>query len=116
VATLKGLLDELGKEYEIGVGEAAFYGPKIDFMAHDAIGRTWQLATIQLDFVQPERFELEYTDSDGTKKRPVMIHRAISGSLERFTAVLIEHYAGAFPFWLAPIQIRLATVSDANIP
>ncbi len=116
VGTLKGLLEELGKEYELGVGEAAFYGPKIDFMAHDAIGRTWQLATIQLDFNQPERFGLEYADSDGTKKRPVMVHRAISGSLERFTAVLIEHYAGAFPFWIAPVQIRLATVSDEFIP
>jgi threonyl-tRNA synthetase len=116
VATLKNLLDDLGKEYELGVGEAAFYGPKIDFMAHDAIGRTWQLATIQLDFVQPERFELEYADSDGTKKRPVMVHRAISGSLERFTAVLIEHYAGAFPFWIAPVQVRLATVSDEFVP
>jgi threonyl-tRNA synthetase len=116
VATLKGLLDEMGKEYELGVGEAAFYGPKIDFMAKDAIGRTWQLATIQLDFNQPERFGLEYTDRDGAKKRPVMVHRAISGSLERFTAVLIEHYAGAFPMWLAPVQIRLATVSDAFVP
>lgn len=116
VATLKGLLDELGKDYELGVGEAAFYGPKIDFMAHDAIGRVWQLATIQLDFNQPERFGLEYADSDGTKKRPVMVHRAISGSLERFTAVLIEHYAGAFPLWLAPVQIRLATVSDEFLP
>jgi threonyl-tRNA synthetase len=111
VLTLKGLLDELGKTYEVGVGEAAFYGPKIDFMAHDAIGRVWQLATIQLDFNMPERFGLEYTDKDGMKKQPVMIHRAISGSLERFMAVLIEHYAGAFPFWLAPVQIRLATVS-----
>ncbi len=112
VATLRGLLEDLGKTYEIGVGEAAFYGPKIDFMAKDAIGRQWQLATIQLDFNQPERFGLEYTDADGTKKRPVMIHRAISGSLERFIAVLIEHFAGAFPFWLAPVQVRLATVSD----
>ena len=116
VATLKGLLEDLGKDYELGVGEAAFYGPKIDFMAHDAIGRIWQLATIQLDFNQPERFGLEYADSDGTKKRPVMVHRAISGSLERFMAVLIEHYAGAFPFWLAPVQLRLATVSDEFIP
>jgi threonyl-tRNA synthetase len=111
VATLKELLSDLGKTYEVGVGEAAFYGPKIDFMAHDAIGRVWQLATIQLDFNQPERFGLEYTDKDGAKKRPVMVHRAISGSLERFIAVLIEHYAGAFPFWLSPVQIRLATVS-----
>ena len=109
--TLKTLLDEMGQVYELGVGEAAFYGPKIDFMAKDAIGRQWQLATIQMDFNQPERFELEYADADGTKKRPVMLHRAISGSIERFIAVLIEHYAGAFPFWLAPVQIRLATVS-----
>lgn len=116
VKTLKEFLDELGKDYELCVGEAAFYGPKIDFMAKDVIGRTWQLATIQLDFNQPERFELQYTDADGTKKRPVMIHRAISGSLERFTAILIEHYAGAFPFWLAPAQIRLATVSSDFVP
>ncbi|MBI5793937.1 threonine--tRNA ligase [Candidatus Uhrbacteria bacterium] len=116
VGTLKELLDEMHVAYELGVGEAAFYGPKIDFMATDAIGRIWQLATIQLDFNQPERFELEYTAQDGTKKRPVMIHRAISGSLERFMAVLIEHYAGAFPFWLAPVQIRLSTVSSDFVP
>jgi threonyl-tRNA synthetase len=116
VATLKGLLDELGKDYELGVGEAAFYGPKIDFMAQDAIGREWQLATIQLDFNQPERFGLEYTDSAGAKRRPVMVHRAISGSLERFTAVLIEHYAGAFPMWLAPEQVRVCTVGDDFVP
>ncbi len=116
VATLKGLLDDLGKEYELGVGEAAFYGPKIDFMAQDAIGREWQLATIQLDFNQPERFGLEYTADDGSKQRPVMVHRAISGSLERFTAVLIEHYAGAFPMWLAPEQVRICTVGDDFVP
>jgi len=114
--TLKSVLEGFGKEYELGVGEAAFYGPKIDFMAKDAIGRKWQLATIQMDFNQPERFGLEYADADGTKKRPVMLHRAISGSLERFIAVLIEHYAGAFPFWLAPVQIRLATVSEDFVP
>lgn len=114
--TLRGLLDELGKSYEIGVGEAAFYGPKIDFMAKDAIGRVWQLATIQLDFVQPERFGLEYMDLDGEKKRPVMVHRAISGSLERFMGVLIEHYSGAFPMWLAPVQVRVASVSEELIP
>ncbi|MFZ2681533.1 MAG: threonine--tRNA ligase [Patescibacteria group bacterium] len=112
VGMLKELLDELGQTYEMGVGEAAFYGPKIDFIAKDAIGREWQLATIQLDFNLPERFELEYVDSDNLKKRPVMIHRAILGSLERFMAVMIEHYAGAFPMWLAPEQIRLVTVSD----
>ncbi len=115
VGILEGLLKELGKEYEVGVGEAAFYGPKIDFIAKDAIGREWQLATIQLDFNLPERFELEYVDSDGTKKRPVMIHRAISGSIERFMSVLIEHYAGAFPLWLAPVQVRLCPVGEAHM-
>jgi len=109
---LRGLLEEQGDEFEVSVGDAAFYGPKIDFVAKDAIGRDWQLATIQLDFNQPERFELEYTDSDGEKKRPVMLHRAILGSVERFMAVLIEHYAGAFPMWLAPEQIRVVSVSD----
>jgi threonyl-tRNA synthetase len=116
VGSLKELLSDLGKEYEVGVGEAAFYGPKIDFIAKDAIGREWQLATIQLDFNLPERFELEYVDTDNVKKRPVMIHRAILGSLERFIGVMIEHYAGAFPMWLAPEQIRLATVSDEFTP
>lgn len=116
VDTLKELLSDLGKDYEVGVGEAAFYGPKIDFIAKDAIGREWQLATIQLDFNLPERFELEYVDSDNQKKRPVMIHRAILGSIERFIGVMIEHFAGAFPMWLAPEQIRLATVSDDYIP
>lgn len=104
----------MGNDFELGVGEAAFYGPKIDFMAHDAIGRQWQLATIQIDFNQPERFELEYTDEDGSKKRPVMVHRAISGSLERFMAVLIEHYAGAFPVWLSPVQVLFAPVGEAH--
>lgn len=112
VGQLESLLKELHQEYEIGVGEAAFYGPKIDFIATDAIGRDWQLATIQLDFNLPERFNLEYTDMDGEKKRPVMIHRAILGSVERFIGVITEHYAGAFPLWLAPEQIRLVTVSD----
>lgn len=116
VGTLKELLADMGKEYEIGVGEAAFYGPKIDFIATDAIGREWQLATIQLDFNLPERFELEYVDSDNTKKRPVMVHRAILGSLERFIGVMIEHYAGAFPMWLAPEQIRVATVAEDFVP
>ncbi len=115
VGTLEELLKELGKEYEVGVGEAAFYGPKIDFIAKDAIGREWQLATIQLDFNLPERFELEYMDSDGAKKRPVMIHRAISGSIERFMSVIIEHYAGAFPLWLAPVQVMLCPVGEAHL-
>jgi len=112
VTGLEEVLKDLGKEYELGVGEAAFYGPKIDFMAKDAIGREWQLATAQVDFNQPERFGLEYTDHDGSKQRPVMVHRAISGSLERFMAILIEHYAGHFPLWLAPVQARIIAVSE----
>lgn len=107
---LKSVLETLGEEYELGVGDAAFYGPKIDFMAQDAIGREWQLATVQLDFQLPERFSLEYTGSDGEKHRPVMIHRAVLGSVERFMAVIIEHYAGAFPVWLAPSQIAVIPV------
>lgn len=113
---LAELLADFGKEYEEGIGEAAFYGPKIDFMAKDAIGREWQLATIQLDFNQPERFGLEYASPEGDKKRPVMIHRAISGSIERFTSVLIEHYAGAFPMWIAPVQIAIVSVGEDYIP
>ncbi|MCA9348125.1 threonine--tRNA ligase, partial [Candidatus Saccharibacteria bacterium] len=109
-------IEELAKEhnldYFIEEGEAAFYGPKIDFMATDAIGRRWQVATVQLDFVQPERFELEYTDIDGGKKRPVMIHCALLGSIERFLSVYIEHTAGKFPVWLAPEQVRVITVNQ----
>ncbi|MBI4598664.1 threonine--tRNA ligase [Candidatus Uhrbacteria bacterium] len=116
VGTLKELLGELGQEYFLGVGEAAFYGPKIDFIATDAIGREWQLATAQLDFVQPERFRLEYMDADNATKRPVMIHRAILGSVERFIGIMIEHFAGAFPAWLAPVQLRLTTVSQDFVP
>ncbi|MFA6017941.1 MAG: threonine--tRNA ligase [Patescibacteria group bacterium] len=112
VGTLKELLAEMNRDYFLGIGEAAFYGPKIDFIATDAIGREWQLATIQLDFNLPERFELEYVDAENTHQRPVMIHRAILGSIERFIGVMIEHYAGAFPMWLAPEQVRLATVAD----
>lgn len=112
VGMLKNLLDDMNVAYVVEAGEAAFYGPKIDFVATDAIGRTWQLATIQLDFNLPERFDLFYTDENNEKQRPVMIHRAILGSVERFMGVLIEHYAGAFPFWLAPEQVRVATVSD----
>lgn len=111
---LANLLKEVGMPYEVGEGEAAFYGPKIDLMAHDSIGRSWQLATIQLDFNLPERFELEYTAEDGTKQRPVMLHRAILGSVERFLGILIEHYAGAFPLWLAPVQIAILPVADRH--
>jgi threonyl-tRNA synthetase len=97
-------------------GGAAFYGPKISVQAKDAIGRTWQLSTIQVDFNQPERFELEYTGADGARHRPVMIHRALFGSIERFFAVLLEHYAGAFPAWLAPVQVVGIPITDAHVP
>ncbi len=103
-------------EYFIAEGEAAFYGPKIDFMATDALGREHQLATAQLDFVQPERFGLEYTNTDGTKKMPVMIHLAIAGSLERFLSVYIEHTAGVFPTWLSPVQVRVLSIAEAHAP
>lgn len=99
-------------EYFDGPGEAAFYGPKMDLIATDALGREWQLSTVQIDMVQPERFKLEYTDSDGTSKRPVMIHRAIVGSPERFMMILIEHFAGAFPLWLAPTQVAIIPISQ----
>jgi threonyl-tRNA synthetase len=109
-------LEEVAKEenlpYKRVEGEAAFYGPKLDFQFKDAIGREWQLGTAQLDFNLPERFELEYIDNTGTKQRPVMIHRAVAGSLERFMAVAIEHFAGAFPFWLSPVQIVVMPVND----
>ncbi|MFH2232366.1 MAG: threonine--tRNA ligase [Patescibacteria group bacterium] len=112
--TLREILQEIGLEFKEDPGEAAFYGPKIDFIAKDAIGREWQLATIQLDFNMPERFELEYVDADGEKRRPVMLHRAILGSVERFIAILIEHYSGAFPLWLAPEQVRILPVADRH--
>lgn len=106
------LADQFGLEYEIAVGEAAIYGPKMDFMATDAIGRKWQLATVQLDYAMPERFGLEYTNEDGVKQRPVMVHCALLGSIERFLSVFIEHTAGWFPFWAAPEQVRILTIND----
>lgn len=106
------LADQFDLEYEIGVGEAAIYGPKMDFMATDALGRKWQLATVQLDYAQPERFGLEYTDENGEKQRPIMIHCALLGSIERFMSVFIEHTAGWFPVWAAPEQIRVLTIND----
>lgn len=113
---LKGALDKYGKDYRINEGDGAFYGPKIDFHIRDAIDRTWQCGTIQLDMALPERFELEYTSQDGSRKRPVMIHRAIFGSIERFFGILIEHFSGKFPLWLSPVQIRLLTVADRHLP
>ncbi len=111
-AILEEIAQKEGFNYKKVEGEAAFYGPKLDFMFTDAIGREWQLATAQLDFVMPERFGLEYTDENGDKETPVMIHRAIAGSLERFLSVIIEHFAGAFPLWLSPIQVVIMPVSD----
>ncbi|MEG1743637.1 MAG: threonine--tRNA ligase, partial [Clostridia bacterium] len=111
-SSLKAALDELGKEYEINEGDGAFYGPKIDFHLEDCIGRTWQCGTIQLDFQMPERFSLEYTGADGEKHRPVMIHRVVFGSIERFIGILTEHYAGAFPTWLAPVQVEVLPITD----
>ena len=112
-ATLREVAEESGLELVEDPGGAAFYGPKISVQARDALGRTWQMSTIQLDFNTPERLDLEYTESDGSRQRPVMIHRALFGSIERFFAILLEHYAGAFPLWLAPVQVRLIPVADA---
>ncbi|MGN9164683.1 threonine--tRNA ligase [Tissierellaceae bacterium HCP3S3_D8] len=109
---LKEALEEKGIKYIINEGDGAFYGPKIDFQLEDAIGRTWQCGTIQLDFQMPERFDISYVDKDNEKKRPVMIHRTIFGSMERFMGILIEHYAGKFPVWLAPVQVSILPISD----
>lgn len=103
-----------GVPFTVNEGEGAFYGPKIEFVIYDSIGRAWQCGTIQVDFSMPERFDLEYISSDSSRKRPVMIHRAIYGSLERFLGILIEHYAGAFPLWLAPVQVRILTISEQH--
>lgn len=111
---LREALEEKNMEYVINEGDGAFYGPKIDFHLEDSIGRTWQCGTIQLDFQMPERFDLTYIGPDGEKHRPVMLHRAIFGSLERFIGILIEHYAGAFPTWLAPVQVRLLSITDRS--
>lgn len=110
-ASIRQVLEETGMPFEVDEGGGAFYGPKIDLKIRDALGREWQLTTFQLDFQMPLRFDLEYVAQDGTRKRPVMIHRALLGSIERFIAILIEHHAGAFPLWLAPVQARVLTVS-----
>ena len=109
---LRSALDEMGLDYVVNEGDGAFYGPKIDFHLVDAIGRTWQCGTIQLDFQLPQRFELEYIGADGEKHRPIMIHRVAFGSIERFIGILIEHFAGAFPTWLAPVQVKVLPISD----
>jgi threonyl-tRNA synthetase len=113
---IQEVVDELQLTHTVGLGEAAFYGPKLDFMALDALGRSWQLGTIQVDFSLPERFALEYIGSDNKTHRPVMIHRAVFGSIERFMGLLIEHYAGDFPTWIAPEQLRIIPITDDQIP
>ena len=115
-ACIREVVEELGLEHTVGLGEAAFYGPKLDFMALDALQRSWQLGTIQVDFSLPERFSLEFVGTDNQTHRPVMIHRAVFGSIERFLGLLIEHFAGDFPLWLAPEQIRIIPITDAQIP
>jgi threonyl-tRNA synthetase len=111
---LHAALVKYGLPYKVKEGDAAFYGPKIDIDVRDAIGRTWQLSTIQVDFSHPERFELEYIGADNARHRPVMLHRALFGSIERFFGVLLEHYAGAFPTWMAPVQARVLPVAEAH--
>mgnify|MGYP003344065437 FL=1 len=116
IDALTQALDASGLPYTVAEGEGAFYGPKVDFHFHDAIGRQWQLTTVQCDFALPERFGMEYTGEDNERHRPVMVHRAILGSIERFSAVLIEHYAGAFPLWLAPVQTVVLPIADRHAP
>jgi threonyl-tRNA synthetase len=113
-AALTEALEQQGREYELQPGDGAFYGPKIDFHITDALGRSWQCGTCQLDFQMPERFDLHYTGADDAPHRPVMIHRALLGSMERFAGILIEHYAGRFPVWLAPVQAIVLPISDRH--
>src|SRR5262245_37949132 len=111
---LRGALEAQGREYQLNPGDGAFYGPKIDFHVTDALGRSWQCGTCQVDFFMPERFDLSYTDENDDQQRPVMIHRALLGSMERFAGILIEHYAGRFPAWLAPVQAIVLPISDRH--
>ena len=113
-AGLKDALDSTGCQYRINEGDGAFYGPKIDFHIRDALNRTWQCGTVQLDMALPERFDLEYTDHEGMRRRPVMLHRAIFGSIERFFGILIEHFCGRFPLWLSPLHVRILIVADRH--
>ena len=112
---LRKAMDDFGLDYSINEGDGAFYGPKIDFHLKDSIGRTWQCGTIQLDMLLPEKFNLTYTGEDGQKHRPVMIHRVVYGSIERFIGILTENYAGAFPTWLAPVQIKILPISEKHL-
>ncbi|HYY73345.1 MAG TPA: threonine--tRNA ligase, partial [Solirubrobacterales bacterium] len=111
---LREALERQGRDYEVSPGEGTFYGPKIDFHVTDALGRSWQLGTCQLDFQMPERFELTYQGADNADHRPVMIHRALLGSMERFAGILIEHYGGRFPAWLSPVQAAILPVADRH--
>jgi threonyl-tRNA synthetase len=112
---LRDALERAGIDYEIAEGEGAFYGPKIDIHVRDAIGRRWQISTLQVDFAQPDNFDLAYASADNTRERPVMIHRALFGSVERFFGILVEHYAGALPGWLAPVQVSIVPVADRHL-
>src|SRR5690554_1997966 len=114
IGALKEALEEKGMDYKINEGDGAFYGPKIDFHLEDSIGRTWQCGTIQLDFQMPEKFDLTYVGSDGEKHRPAMIHRVIFGSIERFIGILTEHFAGAFPSWISPTQVKIIPITDSH--
>ena len=116
IDSLEAAIKEMGKDYVINEGDGAFYGPKLDFHLEDSLGRTWQCGTIQLDFQMPQKFDLTYVGSDGEKHRPIIIHRVIFGSIERFIGILIEHFAGKFPLWLAPEQVRLLTVTEKFVP
>ncbi len=111
---LKNALETKGLSFMVDPGEGVFYGPKIDIKVKDSLGRAWQCSTIQVDFNNPERFDITYRGADGKEHRPIMVHRALMGSLERFFGVLIEHYAGAFPLWLAPVQISVLTISERH--
>ena len=113
-AALRNALEHRGLEYVVNEGDGAFYGPKIDFHLRDSIGRTWQCGTIQLDMLMPEKFDLTYVGEDGEKHRPVMLHRVVYGSIERFIGILIENYAGAFPVWLAPVQVKILPITDKH--
>jgi threonyl-tRNA synthetase len=113
---LQDALEAIGRPYKLNPGDGAFYGPKIDFHVTDALGRSWQLGTCQLDFFMPQRFDLTYIGPDDRPRTPVMIHRALLGSIERFLGILIEHYAGEFPVWLAPVQARVLPVADRHVP
>lgn len=110
--TLKNAITDMGKTFVINEGDGAFYGPKLDFHLADSLGRTWQCGTIQLDFQMPERFKLEYVGEDNQKHRPVMIHRVVLGSIERFIGIITEHFAGAFPLWLSPVQAKVLTITE----